>query len=896
MTRSATTSNRTEGPRQAWLLLLWCGILASLLLPGCATQQTSKAATPNSDKAQAKPETDSQTSVVEAAPDPEPEPEPTRSPQARIGSSIRVVAVAPDRARFAVLCANGRVLHWDALSMTQVGEFPLSQDPFDVLAYGPGGLYAYQDSDGVHVRAESGASKLYVPASEPVLFLRFDESGERLLVPQADGNLQVWNLTSQSLEHRIQVEQEEVAEIRPGPGFSILRLVSDEKLRLMRLRAGGLDKTLEVKRQSDSRVVVAEDGSAVATVSPDGQVEVRSVPEGELVRAFSWAERKVPQFTLSPDATVLAAIVPEEGIELWEVSQGELLEKIEAVPQEGSDLTFTADGLFVVWVEDKGNSVRCWSPVEKILEMDGDRVVVEEQGRSVCTDLAATIRYGQAQQPFARGLDFLRNSRLEEARREFEEARAILGAFPGLAAASDEAERRYQALLRSQAVAKEVQAFETRGDYYAALSTLEAFTRDFPEAAGPQHREHVERLRNMLQHYKAAEAHREAGRDLDAVEEFERAALILPDLKHRQPQYGELRASLTASLVARAHTANEQQQFDELVKVLADLKRLRPLDTVEKLRLGDAHAKLGQRKSAEDAYSSIPEGDPEYGRARWRLGRLVLDDGQLQQAKAEFELARQTSPSDAELETDFAELYERLDELDAAVQAWSRVAELAPAQAQPFERIGAIHESLERWSDAATALRKAVRRSSEPRPNLLLKLAELHSKVGDDQKVLQAYLDLLELLERDVEMPWLGERPNKKLLGWIRDLGFVRHRDEWIPRRQFLAEQGWVRRNDEWIRPDIARLREVVDRQLALQTEGAPPVELRRGSDEEYQAKAQERRLTRGMNRREVIQAWGFFSDQNVSPATDGSLYEQLLYPSGRQVYLRDGLVCFWSE
>jgi hypothetical protein len=72
---------------------------------------------------------------------------------------------------------------------------------------------------------------------------------------------------------------------------------------------------------------------------------------------------------------------------------------------------------------------------------------------------------------------------------------------------------------------------------------------------------------------------------------------------------------------------------------------------------------------------------------------------------------------------------------------------------------------------------------------------------------------------------------------------------------------------------------------------------LRAFSDERYRAYAAERRLTKGMNRREVVRAWGLFDDQNVYATDDGdAVFEQLLFSRSRRVYLKDGLVCHWSE
>ena len=173
-----------------------------------------------------------------------------------------------------------------------------------------------------------------------------------------------------------------------------------------------------------------------------------------------------------------------------------------------------------------------------------------------------------------------------------------------------------------------------------------------------------------------------------------------------------------------------------------------------------------------------------------------------------------------------------------------------------------------------------------------MKVAEAYGHTGDNDLVLQAYVDLLEVVRGGMEVTWLGDKPTKRIHKWIGDLGYVHHRGKWILRDQFLAEQGWMRRLGTWIRPEEVRLREVISRTKRLVT-----TDFRTLGEERYRTFAAENTIVKGMNRREVIEAWGFFEDQNVVEFDNGeTIYEQLLFEKGRKVYLRNGFVCFWTE
>jgi hypothetical protein len=175
----------------------------------------------------------------------------------------------------------------------------------------------------------------------------------------------------------------------------------------------------------------------------------------------------------------------------------------------------------------------------------------------------------------------------------------------------------------------------------------------------------------------------------------------------------------------------------------------------------------------------------------------------------------------------------------------------------------------------------------------MVRMAKVLRKAGEREKVVTIYLQIAKLIKSQPEsVAFLGDAPTTAVDNWIRELDYVRRRREWIPREQFLEEQGWERHDGRWLRPREARLREVSERYSKVTN-----TELRAFSDERYQSYAEEHRITKGMNRREVIKAWGFFDELTVFEAGKHKVvFEQLNFEHSRKVYLRNGLVCYWSE
>ncbi len=222
---------------------------------------------------------------------------------------------------------------------------------------------------------------------------------------------------------------------------------------------------------------------------------------------------------------------------------------------------------------------------------------------------------------------------------------------------------------------------------------------------------------------------------------------------------------------------------------------------------------------------------------------------------------------------------------------------MQPKDPRPLEIMARIEEERGNWEQAGSAFHEAVRRSGKPRPLLLIRMAECFDKADMPMQTLTAYVDFLELNQVEItesgeDLSALGPDPGQSVHSRIRELGFIQHRGKWIYRDQFLSQQGWVLFNDEWVRPEEAKLREVASLYAKTQQE-----DLRVSTDEEYTQIVEEKKISNGMNREEVIRAWGFFNDQNVLRKDGGdTVFEQMLFPNSRQVYLKNGLVCFWSE
>ena len=88
-------------------------------------------------------------------------------------------------------------------------------------------------------------------------------------------------------------------------------------------------------------------------------------------------------------------------------------------------------------------------------------------------------------------------------------------------------------------------------------------------------------------------------------------------------------------------------------------------------------------------------------------------------------------------------------------------------------------------------------------------------------------------------------------------------------------------------------LKDLLARANQLPTE--PANNLRSSNPKIYKKAVSQKRILKGMNRKEIIASWGFFHDlQQLSK--ENSLFELFIYENGKRVYLKDGFVFAWTK
>jgi tetratricopeptide (TPR) repeat protein len=814
-------------------------------------------------------------------------------------AAARIVAVdfAPGSSWMGALLENRRVQIWDLLENRSVAEAVLDREPLGFLEVGGPRRFAVLHADGVEVwDADKGRESVLPLAGGVPELARFDGAGKRLAVALRGGGTLVAPL-GKALDGAAPSASGPCAGPLHGHGARVLCLSGPRQVRVFDLFGDGEPRTFSTTAEPRPPLALSAAGGVLAFPNDSGGIDVEALSDGG-GRASIGGVPAPSALALSPDGSLLAS-VSGGVLELREVASGEVLDRQEIDIWPAGGLHFSDQGQFLAWVEAKRRKLRFWFPLGDLVVWKNHQPVVAGDAAALASDAAALLRYSKARAPFQRGAQHQREGRPAEALKNFEAAWRLFPALPGLAEARRRAEDEQAARLEAPRVDGAVKAQLAAGEYGAALAELDGYLQRFPAHDRPAFRALAAKLRPAVAALEEAERFRSAGRAVDALAAFQSAAPDLPDLRARRPAFEELRLAVEAAW--SRDLARAAAEAADALRIAGEIVRLRPLEPGERLAVGRALEAGSRHGEAMAVLEDVPQPAAEFEAARTAIARIAARQGDLARARQEFERAGAGSRSGFAFESDYAEALEALGDIESAVQAWTRAAAASPAAAAPLERLGILEERRQRWKEAGAAFLEAARRAQPPRPELLLRGADALRHAGERGRAFDAYAQLRRLADAGAEIPGLGAAAAPALDGRIRQLGFARHREEWIPWERFLTEQGWTRHGDEWLRPEELRLRDI-----ARSHSDASPERLRQLPSDRYRSEVGARRIAAGMTREEALEAWGYFTDQNVfrvpeRAAGDGAprgavVFEQWLYPSGRQVYLREGLVCFWSE
>ena len=167
---------------------------------------------------------------------------------------------------------------------------------------------------------------------------------------------------------------------------------------------------------------------------------------------------------------------------------------------------------------------------------------------------------------------------------------------------------------------------------------------------------------------------------------------------------------LLAQAYYRAQRKDEAtQQF--MAGLSLDPKAALPLeskDVDELLKVGNAHASLGQLDEALAVYQAVLQIKPDKAAARTNIGVVYYQGGRFDDAVTELKKALEIDPKDAETHYMLGATYVQQQKLDDAEQAFNKSIELKPDLAEAYIGLGNVYLARKNTDKAVSTLQKAA--------------------------------------------------------------------------------------------------------------------------------------------------------------------------------------------
>lgn len=123
---------------------------------------------------------------------------------------------------------------------------------------------------------------------------------------------------------------------------------------------------------------------------------------------------------------------------------------------------------------------------------------------------------------------------------------------------------------------------------------------------------------------------------------------------------------------------------------------------------GFQYEQAGDTGMAIQQYNEIIATTPNHLTARKRLGGLLIETGQLQEAEKHLTIASELDPTDAEILNDLAHIaFDRKDYVKS-ILLYRRAISLAPGEAKYYYNLGAVYQNVDRCSQALQNFNRAI--------------------------------------------------------------------------------------------------------------------------------------------------------------------------------------------
>jgi eukaryotic-like serine/threonine-protein kinase len=291
----------------------------------------------------------------------------------RHSQPVRGVAMSPRAGSLLALSVSDdrQVVAWDAGKDDDAWTLGEHQSPVHCVCFSADGRYAASGSGGKGERKPDFLVRLWDVAERQelaplvgheswVTAVAFSPDGRGLLSGGADGSLNLWDLKSRQVVHRLRGHD-------PGRIYSVafsadgkqaLSGGGDKVILLWNVATGRVERRLEGHAEAVTGAVFAPDGTHIASSALDGMIRVWDLRTGEH-REFRADKETVHAIASSPDGKRLLSAGEDGTVRLWDADRLEEIVCLKGHRERVHSVAFAADGRFAL-SGSADRTVRLW--------------------------------------------------------------------------------------------------------------------------------------------------------------------------------------------------------------------------------------------------------------------------------------------------------------------------------------------------------------------------------------------------------------------------------------------------------------------------------------------------------------------------------------------------------